>query len=156
MIHHVLGCLLWDWVQNMAVLAWALFQHKDHLSQYGDFHYHIKAETKWKPLRRRHWFPIKISLKFVPKGLIKNIPALVQIMAWRRPGDKPLFEPMMVRLPTHICVARPQWVIKVRWSWDYLVSYTQPCETNAGCPRQCDPTLRQLFGDVTKGQWCHN
>ena len=30
-------------------------------------------------------------------------------MAWRRPGDKPLSEPMMVRLPTHICVTRPQW-----------------------------------------------
>ena len=36
--------------------------------------------------------------------------ALVQIMAWRRPGDKPLSGPMMVRLPTHICVTRPQWV----------------------------------------------
>ena len=46
----------------------------------------------------------KISLKF------DNIPALVQIMAWRRPGDKPLSEPMMVSLPTHICVTRPQWV----------------------------------------------
>ena len=33
--------------------------------------------------------PIKISLKFVPKGPINNIPALVQIMAWRLPGDKP-------------------------------------------------------------------
>ena len=32
---------------------------------------------------------IKISLKFVPKGPINNIPALVQIMAWRQPGDKP-------------------------------------------------------------------
>ena len=53
---------------------------------------------------------IKISLKFVPKGLINNIPALVQIMAWRRPGDKPLSEPMMVRSLTHICVTRPQWV----------------------------------------------
>ena len=31
-------------------------------------------------------------------------------MAWRRPGDKPLSEPMMVRLSTHICVTRPQWV----------------------------------------------
>ena len=39
---------------------------------------------------------IKISLKFVPKGPINIIPALVQIMAWRRPGDKPLSEPMMV------------------------------------------------------------
>ena len=60
------------------------------------------------------WIPITISLKFVPKGPINNIPALVQIMAWRRPGDKPLSEPMMVRLPTHICVTRPQWVNTLR------------------------------------------
>ena len=31
-------------------------------------------------------------------------------MAWRRSGEKPLSEPMMVRLPTNICVTRPQWV----------------------------------------------
>ena len=55
---------------------------------------------------------IKISLKFVPKGPISNIPALVQIMARRRPSDKPLSEPMMVSLPTHICITRPQWVNK--------------------------------------------
>ena len=30
--------------------------------------------------------------------------------AWCRPGDKPLSEPMMGRLPTHICATRPQWV----------------------------------------------
>ena len=56
------------------------------------------------------WIPIKISLKCVPQGPINNIPALVQIMDWCRPGDKPLFGPIMVRLPTHICVTRPQWV----------------------------------------------
>ena len=39
---------------------------------------------------------IKISLKFVSKGRINNNPALVQIMAWRRSGDKPLSEPMIV------------------------------------------------------------
>ena len=55
------------------------------------------------------WIPIKISLKFVPKGPINNIPALVQIMAWRHAGDKPLSEPKMVSLPTHICVTRPEW-----------------------------------------------
>ena len=32
---------------------------------------------------------IKFSLKFAPKGPINNIPALVQVMAWRRSGDKP-------------------------------------------------------------------
>ena len=53
---------------------------------------------------------VNISLKFVRNGLINNIPAFVQIMAWRRPGDKPLSEPMMVSLLTHICVTRPQWV----------------------------------------------
>ena len=53
---------------------------------------------------------IKISLKFVSKGLINHIPALVQIIAWHRPGDKPLSEPMMVSLLTYICVTRPQWV----------------------------------------------
>ena len=53
---------------------------------------------------------IKISLRFVPKGPINKIPALVQIMAWRRPGYKPLSEPMVVSLPTHICFTWPQWV----------------------------------------------
>ena len=56
------------------------------------------------------WVSIKISLKFVPRGPINNIPAWVQIMAWRRPGDKPLSESVMVRLPTHICLTRHQWV----------------------------------------------
>ena len=55
----------------------------------------------------------KISLKFVPKGPINNIPALVQIMAWRRSSEKPLSEPMMVRLLTHICVTQPQWVKRI-------------------------------------------
>ena len=53
---------------------------------------------------------IKFSLKYVCKGPIDNNRALVQIMAWRRSGDKPLSEPMMISisLPTHICVTRPQ------------------------------------------------
>ena len=37
---------------------------------------------------------IQISSKFVPKGPINNNPALDQIMAWHRSGDKPLSEPM--------------------------------------------------------------
>ena len=44
------------------------------------------------------WIFIKISVNFVPKCPINNSPALVQIMGWRRPGDKPLSEPMMVTL----------------------------------------------------------
>ena len=78
-------------------------------------------------LNKNVWIPIKISMKFVPKGPINNIPALVQIMAWRRPGDKPLSEPMMVSLTTHICATWPQWVkMGFMWHviWDTLVLFT--------------------------------
>ena len=61
-------------------------------------------------LNENAWISTKISVKFVPKGQINKIPSLVQIMAWRRPGDKQLSEAMMVSLLTHICVTRPQWV----------------------------------------------
>ena len=61
-------------------------------------------------LNENVWISIKNSLKFVPMGPIDNKPALVQIMAWRRSGDKPLSEPMFVSLATHICVTRPPWV----------------------------------------------
>ena len=68
------------------------------------------------------WISIKISLEFVPGGPINNIPALVQIMAWRRSGDKPLSETMMVSLPTHIWVTRPQWVNLVYYSTGIILS----------------------------------
>ena len=58
-------------------------------------------------------------LGFVPKGRINNIPSLVQIMAWRWPGDKPLSEPMMVRLPTHICVTRPQELSQLQFPFHF-------------------------------------
>ena len=61
-------------------------------------------------LNENEWISSRISLKFVPKVPINNIPALVQIMAWCRSGGKPLSEPMMVSLQTHLCVTRPQWV----------------------------------------------
>ena len=60
-------------------------------------------------LNENAWIPIKISLKFVPKDQINNTPALVQTIAWCWPGNKPLSEPMMVRLPIHICVIQPEW-----------------------------------------------
>ena len=35
---------------------------------------------------------------------------LFQIMAWRRPGAKPLSKPMMVSLLMHLCITWPHWV----------------------------------------------
>ena len=48
------------------------------------------------------WILIMIALKFVPKGPINNTPALVQIIAFHRPGDKPLSDPVMVNLASKI------------------------------------------------------
>ena len=61
-------------------------------------------------LNENIWISLKISLKFALKIRISNIVALVQIIAWRRPGAKPLSEAMMVSLLTHVCVTRPWWV----------------------------------------------
>ena len=68
---------------------------------------------KWIFFNENVWISIESSLKCVPKGQINNIPALVLLMAWRCPGDKPLSEAMVVSLLTHICVNRPQWVKSV-------------------------------------------
>ena len=38
---------------------------------------------------------IEISFRYVPWGRIDDKPALFKIMAWHRPGDKPLCETMM-------------------------------------------------------------
>ena len=56
------------------------------------------------------WISIKNRQKFIPKGTIHNISALVQILTWCCPGGNPLSEPMGVRILTQICVTRPQWV----------------------------------------------
>ena len=95
-----------------------------HISHEGFFHWQIDLKPEkmtfnsMRPRQNRRHFAddifkpiflnenirisIKISLKFVPKVPINNIPALVQIMAWQAI--------MMVSLLTHICVTRPQWV----------------------------------------------
>ena len=86
---------------------------------------------------------IKISLKFVPKGPINNYPALVQIMAWRRSGDKPLFEPMMVSLLTHICVTRPQWV-NVPVSSEKVITYMDTSEDH-----DCDVIMSAIASQIT-------
>ena len=71
---------------------------------------------------------IKISLKFIHKGAV-NIPSFIQIMAWRWPGNKPLCEPMMIILLTHICVTRSQWVntLKSKQSGCYFADNILKC-----------------------------
>ena len=42
-------------------------------------------------------FSFQFHLSFVPKGSTDNKPELVQVMAWRRTGDKPLPEAMLTQ-----------------------------------------------------------
>ena len=53
---------------------------------------------------------MKISLKFVPKGPIDNMSALIQVMAWCRTGSKPLLPSSLM----HICGTRG-------WGWGWGV-----------------------------------
>ena len=74
-------------------------------------------------LNENVWISLTISLKFVPKVTINNIPTLVQIMAWRRPGDKPLSEPMMVGLPTHIGLNELTYWARRKMSYMLLMAF---------------------------------
>ena len=62
---------------KMAAISQMIFQ----------MHFH-----EWKFL-----YYIQMSLKFVPRCQIDNKSVLVQVMAWRRTGDKPLPEPMLTQ-----------------------------------------------------------
>ena len=59
-------------------------------------------------VNKNMWISCRISLKFVPWAPNNNIPALVQILACRQLGVKPLSEPMMFSYLSHICVTQPQ------------------------------------------------
>ena len=98
-IEWISQCMRWDFRSRKFVNTLRQRQHGRHFTD---------DTFKCIFLNENVIISIKISLKFVPKDPITNIPALVQIMAWRRPGDKPLSEAMMVSLLTHICVTRPQ------------------------------------------------
>ena len=116
-------------------------------------------------LNQNVWISIKISLKFVPKFRINIIPAMVQIMAWRWSGDKPLFEPMVVSLLRHICVTRPRWVMYMIWTLlcFVVVKYhpilpisfrvtSQALGQSYDCPSASEVTLK----DISKSpDWTH-
>ena len=66
-------------------------------------------EDKWPqffrwPFQENAWISIKISLKFVPEGRINYSNIVSDNGSW--PGGKPLSEPVMIRLLTHICMLR--------------------------------------------------
>ena len=103
----------------------------------------------------------EISLKFVPKRPINNIPALVQMMAWYQQGDKPLSELMMVSLLTHICVTRPQYELtSVQNTWTWYPRPRRGCHEPRMRPIGWSPSVPDKPADILKitttspwGQW---
>ena len=78
------------------------------LSQYFisyDTFYHVTentdASSKWDVKLLTHWGRVT----YICVGILTIIGSDNGLSD----GDKPLSEPMMVNLPTHICVTRPQW-----------------------------------------------
>ena len=78
--------------------------------------------------------PIQISLKFVPRSPIDNKPALIQVMAWRRPGDKPLPETMMTLF-----------TYAYRGRWVNLTWPMQDCTDVCRKKMQCDAFITLLI-----------
>ena len=101
MSHRKSNSRMSDWMWHRIINPLRPRQNDRHFA--GDILSHIFLNENFR-------ISTKISLRFAPKGAINNIPSLVQIMAWRRSGEKSLSEPMMVSLLTHICVTRTQWV----------------------------------------------
>ena len=81
-------------------------------------------------------------------------------MAWRRPGDKPLSEPRMENLLTHICVTRPQWVNTLQMEWNgSCFAYIIIGLSNAGIILQLRPANERWRHTVTPsliGQAAHH
>ena len=104
------GALAMELLQSYAKPSIYVLYFKFHLHLYYVFWCPRKAINTLRPIQNGHhfldificvflnekvWISMAISLKFVSHGPMKNMSALVQIMAWRRSGDKPLSEPMM-------------------------------------------------------------
>ena len=66
-------------------------------SRQGDRHF-ANDILKCIFINENVWISIKFALKCVPKVPINNTPALIQVMAWYRAGDKPSSELVMLWL----------------------------------------------------------
>ena len=113
-------------------IALCLLNGNDHLSRRSTMYQRVNQKVHYVHYLT-HWsrdgmanICETFSMTFVPKYPINNIPILVQIMVCYRPGDKPLSEPMMIILLTHICVTRPQ-LVKFRFVRKYNIMSRQQC-----------------------------
>ena len=142
-------------------LVWTIHMGKTHLKHkhtcithvvfaFRNVNWHTETVTKWTRFSQSFswmtnvWVSIKFSPKFVP---INNITALVQIMALRRSGDKPLSEQMMVILRTHIWVNRPLYVKCDVWYHSIHMTY-QVLANTCNTQYRSNAITYRTFGEV--------
>ena len=102
-------------------------------------------------------------MKFVFKSPVNNIPVLGQIMAWRRPNDKPLSKPMVVSLLTHICANRPLWVNMIYLSifsgsfhWHWAIYDFFPVRMKYSCKNNRPVLNHNNTAKFEPLRWRHN
>ena len=146
-----------------------------HLSTLSwSFEYHIEVETQWTPVCRRYfkciflnengWFSPTISPNFVPDARFNNIREWVQTMAWHRPDETPLYEPMVVSLLTNICVTRPQWDSGIYFSKPFTITCRAKLPNHVHIVSRCRVCSMHISGTrvstsactfyCTYIQWC--
>ena len=101
--HLFLSCTgLADW--HISIYIWR--RHDVHIDGITEFA-RVTPWTKWPLVCSRHfevqfyewkvlYFDLNLT-EYIPKGPIDNNSALVQVMAWRRTGDKPLSESILTQ-----------------------------------------------------------
>ena len=139
------------------------------LSSCSQLHYHLPTIHQYihtlRPRHNCHDFAVetfkhillnenvrisfKISLEFVPSSPINNIPPLVQIMAWRQPGDRPLSKPMMINLQTHMCITQP---LLVNGKWTFV--HTKICRIATMWKKNPETTHAHRFYATLLISWC--
>ena len=91
--HNTILYVMWHWQVRDLDQTW---EFELNLTHWGRDKMAAFSQTTFLNGFSDVWILLRISLKCVPKIPINNIIALVQIMAWRHSGNKPLSEPMMV------------------------------------------------------------
>ena len=94
-------------------------------------HEHIKANNKWPPfilqtvlnlfICVKSMYLIKNSMNTFSRGLVDNVPALVQVKTWRETGGKPLYKTMLGMFAVYMCHSSSMYQHDQRtcWRWHW-------------------------------------
>ena len=144
---------IWCWINTCPVFA-GMHDKWHTYDLLVSFSYNLRPLTHWGRDKMFDIFQATFSnafswmkmcawvlLKFVPKGLIANNTALVQIMAWRRTGDEPLSESMMAKVGYAYMY---HWVL-MSYTCRFDEKYIYICDTHINCFVMCKNILAEYM-----------